>query len=534
MIIRKPYAFLIKNFKIIHLLLLIPMLYLAFKFGDIASFFREYVAAQYTTPETIIAGNYITILIYIVLFLLIIANSIIYLLMKSKKKNTLYYIISIIYYLILLASTVLFYASMQSIEKGTMDQTFANFVRDMGNILVIPVYLLMVATVTKGLGFNYKSFRFDGNVDLQVTDDDDAEVELKIGADSYTVKRKFVHILRELKYYVLENKFVFTCLGVGLTLLIIIVGYLNFEIYNKKYNVYQAFALDSFTMTLKESYISDVDYSGNTIAEGKYYLAVKIAIQNRTLTDQSIDKSNFRIFIGNKVLYPKYDRSSRFIDIGKNYQGETIYSNTSNDYVLVYEIDSSLVKRQYQMKILSALKSEPGKLIPSYKIVTIKPNNITKKENMGVAKLGTEINLKDTLLGNTTYTLRNITFDKKYSYSYQKCTTTDECYNVKDTILPSTGNSLAIIEDNIDWDNTTAYYANGTKDFYSDFATIVYNYNNLQTDKTYVATLKNVTPKYITDVKIYEVPEMITRSFTQKITLKISIRNKVFTIKLKE
>lgn len=534
MVIRKPYAFLIKNFKIIHLLLLVPMIYIAFKFGDIAGFFNDYVSARYTTVQTAIAGNYITTLTYIVLFILIIINSIIYSLMKSKQKNTLYYIISIIYYLLLVTSTVLFYASMQSIEKGTMDQTFANFVRDMGNICVIPVYILMVLTVAKGFGFNFKTFRFDGNSDLRITEEDDAEVELKIGAESYTVKRSFIHIIRELKYYVIENKFVFTCLGVALILFIGVTCYLNFEVYNKKYNVYQAFALDSFTMTLKESYISDVDFSGNTIAEGKYYLAVKIAIQNRTLTDQSIDKSNFRIFIGDKVLYPKYDRSSRFIDIGKNYQGETIYSNTSNDYVLVYELDSSLVKRQYQMKILSALKSEPGKLIPSYKIINIKPNNLTKKENIGEAKLGSEINLKDTLLGNTTYKLKSITFDKKYSYSYQKCITTDECYNVKDTILPSTGNALAIIEDNIDWDETTSYYANGTKDFYADFATLVYNYNNLQTDKTYVATLKNVTPKYINNVKIYEVPEMLTRYSTKKIVLKVSIRNKIFTINLKE
>ena len=199
MVIRKPYAFLIKNFKIIHLLLLIPMLYISFKFGDISKFFNDYVSSRYTTPESIIAGNYITTLLYVVLFLLIAINVTICFLMRSKRKNSVLYIISIIYYLFLIASTILFFASMSAIEKGTMDQTFANFVRDVGNICSFPSYILMIATGITGIGFNFKTFRFDGHSDLHITEDDDAEEELRLGADSYKAKRNLIHMLRELK-----------------------------------------------------------------------------------------------------------------------------------------------------------------------------------------------------------------------------------------------------------------------------------------------------------------------------------------------
>ena len=50
MILKKPYGFLIKHFKIINLILLVPILYIILKFGDIAGFFRDYVAAKYNTP----------------------------------------------------------------------------------------------------------------------------------------------------------------------------------------------------------------------------------------------------------------------------------------------------------------------------------------------------------------------------------------------------------------------------------------------------------------------------------------------------
>ena len=46
MILRKPYGFLIKHYKIINFILLIPMFYIALKFGDIASFFRDYISAK--------------------------------------------------------------------------------------------------------------------------------------------------------------------------------------------------------------------------------------------------------------------------------------------------------------------------------------------------------------------------------------------------------------------------------------------------------------------------------------------------------
>ena len=78
--------------------------------------------------------------------------------------------------------------------------------------------------------------RFDGTLDLHVSEEDSEEIDVKINSDGYTVKRNIVHILRELKYYILENKFVFACFGVVVVLLIGIALYMNFEVYNKKYN----------------------------------------------------------------------------------------------------------------------------------------------------------------------------------------------------------------------------------------------------------------------------------------------------------
>ena len=62
MVIKKPYGFLIKHYKLIHLLLIVPTIYLLLKFGDISTFFSGYVAQDLKSFETGVADNYITLL----------------------------------------------------------------------------------------------------------------------------------------------------------------------------------------------------------------------------------------------------------------------------------------------------------------------------------------------------------------------------------------------------------------------------------------------------------------------------------------
>ena len=56
-ILKKPYAFLIKHFKLIHLILCLLFLYLLFQTGNINQFFNDYVSAGYTTNELNIASK---------------------------------------------------------------------------------------------------------------------------------------------------------------------------------------------------------------------------------------------------------------------------------------------------------------------------------------------------------------------------------------------------------------------------------------------------------------------------------------------
>lgn len=535
MIIRNPYGFVVKHFKLINLILIVPMIYLAFKLGDITNFFNSYIASGYSTPETSFADVYVNGTMYLIIIALLFANIFLYFIFTSKKKNGLIYSINIIYFLVLIVAVFLFHTSMSNIEKDSLDATFANFVRDCAIIAQMPIYFLMIANVAKGVGFNYRTLRFDNNSDLKIKEDDDEEIEIKIGNNDTSLKKIIVHTIRELKYYVLENKFVFCCIGAVFLIYIGYNLYMDFQVYNKTINIKQAFNLNDFTLALKESYISDVDYRGEVITEGKYYLAIKIGIQNNnSREDFTINNSVFRIYIGNDVIYPSYDKSLRFLDIGEAYQGELIRAGTAHDYVFVYELDKNQLKSSYQLRILNGLSEKNGTLLKNYKKITVRPQNVTKTESLGELKPNQEVSLKKTTLGNSKYLLKDIKLVTSYPYSYEVCDK-NGCNKVNDTIVARGGKALLVIEDNISLDESTAYYAYKSKDFYVDFTYLNYEFKvdggKDYGDKVRNVSLKNITPQNMETHRVYEVPSTILSA--DKINLVIRIRNKYITTIIK-
>ena len=88
MIIKKPYAFMIKHFRLIHVILSLLMVFLISKTSSIVSFFNEYVKNGYYTLNS---GSYINFYMFISIILIIVISAFVYLLMKWKNKSRNYY-----------------------------------------------------------------------------------------------------------------------------------------------------------------------------------------------------------------------------------------------------------------------------------------------------------------------------------------------------------------------------------------------------------------------------------------------------------
>jgi hypothetical protein len=318
MIVKNPYKILVKNYRVINLLLLIPVIYLLFTFTDLAEFFRTYVDSRYYTPETDLVSLYVPALTMVAAVGTAVAHFIVWLLLTLKKKKNYYHIISAGYLLVLFLALVFFYTSLLNIEMGNVENTFANFLRDISDLVIYPIYILIVMGGINVVGLNIKTLRFDKHEELKISEEDEEDIEIKVGSDTDATKKRFVHVARELKYYVIENKIILAIIIIGIIGMFGYKAFVNYQVYNKAYNVNQSFVLSNFALSVKESYITPYDYSGRVITPNKYYLAIRIGIENKG-EETSIAKDVFRLNIGDEDLYPSYDKGSRFVDIGIPY-----------------------------------------------------------------------------------------------------------------------------------------------------------------------------------------------------------------------
>jgi hypothetical protein len=385
------------------------------------------------------------------------------------------------------------------------------------------------------VGLNIKTLRFDKHEELKLTEEDEDDIEIKVGSDNNSTKKRFVHVARELKYYVIENKAILAIIIVAVIGMFGYKAFINYQVYNKSYNVNQSFILSNFALSVKESYITPYDYSGRVITPDKYYLAIRIGIENKD-EETAISKDVFRINLGDEELYPSYDKGSRFVDIGLPYTGEVIKQDEAHDYVFVYELTEKQLKSSYELRILNDFTVEDKTLKASYKKIKIRPEYLAEIEAKSSKKIKQKITFTDSTLKKTNYTLNTVVIQPSYKYSYELCYTERNCANVDDIIVPSGGKMLMVIEDELEYDNASPYATYDEQNFYQDFVSVKYTFT-IKTGTsagthTQISNVRDVTPSQLKGKRVYEVPSNVQNAET--IDFLITIRNQQYTIKVKE
>ena len=99
MVLRKPYKFLIKHFKVIHLVLAIMSSYLLVRTNSLTKFFGEYISGNETLVAVGTSTEYFGLMMIMFIILLLVGLIAILIIMKMKDKPVVFYIISIIAYI---------------------------------------------------------------------------------------------------------------------------------------------------------------------------------------------------------------------------------------------------------------------------------------------------------------------------------------------------------------------------------------------------------------------------------------------------
>jgi uncharacterized membrane protein len=163
MILRKPYAFLIKNFKLIHLIFVFLTGYLLYRTYIIHNFFQEARDIKIVTNREL-TDVLFNSLMYVFIFLIIILSIIVIWLLKYKKKKTLLYFFNLFLYIILGVFYYYSYVQTGIMEITAVDIRIIRLIYDLLSIFLALQFISIVGYAVRATGFDIKKFNFGQDI----------------------------------------------------------------------------------------------------------------------------------------------------------------------------------------------------------------------------------------------------------------------------------------------------------------------------------------------------------------------------------
>lgn len=475
MVVRKPYKFLISNFKKIHLFISIILIFICFKSNKLLDYFYNLIEG---TGNKGLISNYINYFIIFLVVISIVSFIIIYILMKHKKKPKLFYFVSILGYLIIILITLLSYSYLDKIRYEYIDLKEIRLYRDFNIISLYFQYFVIICFLFRGFGIDYKRFNF--KKDLQEFSlEDNEEIEINVDLDYNKIDRKINRAKRELKYYYLENKLFIIIILLVILIIGIIYGINNIYIPNRYHSLNKELKFGNYSFLINDVYITNKDYSNKKINDNSY---VVIYFKIKSSDNNNYNINNFSLKYKNKVYKPEFTLCEDFKDIGICYKNQGL-NNGYNNFILIFNINND---NKNNKDLVFKLKY--GNIIYNYKL---KENKINKEY-----KLNEDIDLTNTILENSKYKILNYNLNNRFDYTYNNCLSNGMCNTFNAYISSQIG---LIMELNIESNIQKNYFNLNNYNFIKYYGTLKYKIN--EEEKTSI--LNNKTNNKMDNNKVY-------------------------------
>lgn len=402
MIFKKPYGFLIKHFKLIHLILTGIYIYLVIKVNSVLKYYNNFSSGIASKLDAI---KYVTSYYMIAIFLSILICLVVYFLMRYKKKPRVLYLVLIGFYVVVAWMIQYSYQGLDTIYISILDAKSLRLYQDLLRILILFQYLSIGVVLVRGLGFDIKKFNFVHDLEeLDIDVSDEEEVELTLGSTN-SVWRKLRRKVRELKYYYFENRVFINIILVIVIVFGIMFWFLDHEVIHKEYRQNQIFSSDQFTFQVLASYVTNKGYDNQgVLSNDSSFVIVRMNISSNSEA-KKLNTSNLVL----KVNYHSYTSESkyaaRFTDLGSSYRNQSI--DTEVTYLFIFQVSNDDLDGK--MRIVYA----------EDKTVYLSPVFLDEVSDAHNYQLGESIDLSNSSLGSGSVQIQSFEVQEQFSYPYQ-------------------------------------------------------------------------------------------------------------------
>lgn len=524
MILRKPYAILIKNFKLIHIILAIFMGYTFYKTNAILSFLNEYLSSVATTITHEVTTSLYGPLFMVSIIIIIIINVILLALMHFKDKPIKLYAYNIVYYIVLLIFYIITSNIIKTLEVGLIDVRVLKIIHDVTIIALVFEIIGLILVLIRATGFDIKNFDFKKDLEeLNISTEDNEEFEVELELDTDKLKRKINKKIRHLKYVYLENKLLLNIIGAIIISIFSIILYLNVGIYNKTFKLNEAFKTNQFIFNFTESYKTKYDYQAKEIKKNYEMVAIRLNIRTLSNKNLTLKTGNFYLDVNGRKFYPTINYKDRLFDLGTTYINQEITNEFSN-YLLTFEIPENMSNKKMILKFYDT----NTKIIK----INVTPTSLNDEKQIKEANLGEKLSLSESTLKNSEIVINNYELSSTFALNYNYCIDENSCYESVEYLKPGTNYNIPTMLLKLDGEATknTNLRLFDLYDYINDFGTIQYEVNG--TLKKVNIGFTKINPKKTTTNDIYiEVPTELQEA--TKIDIIFNIRKKMYTYHLK-
>ncbi len=534
MILRKPYAFFIKYFRVINLIMAVFMAVLLYRTLKIGNYLTSYIKDYIMASDGFVLGQYVNFYIYLLTFFVIILSVSVLSVMIVKKKPKKLYIFNLAMYIVLLILYIVDYNVMFDIYDKVLDVRISKALRDANYIIVAMQAISFIMTVIRATGFDIKGFDFNKDLqELEINVKDNEEFEVAVEFDQNKLKRGLRNKFRQVKYFYSDYKFFINIAAAALIAIIIFSAIITASMYSKNYSQNKIFTASTLQFNIRNSYLTTTDLYGKTIADDYTLVVVNFDVRKLSDDKKKLNTGLITLKVGKKSYGQTTKYNDYLTDIGVPYTNQKL-NNEFDNYILIFSIPNTEAKKTKRLKINDNISYVRGQMGAKNNYVKLKTIDLTKKEDLIQNKIKDEVSFSGSLLGETNLTINSYEVANKFKSEYEFCSKKDKCVTSYEYITPTaTGNyfkTLLKLDGEFEVDENTNLEIGDMFYFVNEFASIYYQIDGVW--HNHKINSQRIKPKMsINDVTYIEVNKDVEKA--DSIYLLFNVRNYTYKYVLK-
>jgi len=528
MLLKNPWLYLIKYFKLIHLTMFALAVYVVYRTHEVYNFFVRYTEELRYSYNINLSNDYFSNRYLFVVFLIIIIAATILILFRVNKKPWFFYLFAIGNYAALMILLLVAHNLFLTMEFVIVDIRYVGLVRELFFGSLALQYPIIFFAAMRGIGFNLKQLNFDRELkELEITEENSEDIEVNVNINTDKYRTKFKRLEREFKAFLKEQKYMLLLIASVIIVWIGIAIYIDINVTNRIHSSSESIRIGTVQLLIDDVHVTNQNLRGERITnDDEQYVIVRFSLENSSNVMSGIDARRISLLLNDEHYTIDFEAFDAFADFGIGYNGQEVNNLTPRYFIAPFRVRSveDINQAYFRYERVRTATEEQW-----YRIrISVIPARATSSTHE--KQLKEQILFRRGALTGTTFTLNEAEIEESFEQDFEMCVNVNRCIEQTELIVASNPSARAVLRLNmeVDYDinlSNSAFHRAG--DMIRHFGTL--HFSNERNERETIR-LRPIEAYHGNNNFYYEVPIELLESNWFAINFNIRGTNYVFEI----